>query len=249
MAKFHLNPETGNPGLCKATTGNCPFALDEDHFASQREAQKAYEKIQERFEEFTRNSKVPQYDSAHTLAVFKGTGDPKFKMEKLHVDFVKAMNAAADGALLVVENGNVWQKDMMMGKSPWVLKSRGYGRNTRISGRGQDSEWLLGPVVAYGGRVEISPAIPVMSPEHRANIYPDNYEISHEASILNTTFTKDDGGGSEASLNETLDDYVVERWSELDHSQRLDIRDRLQDALGTPTNLGDEESPSWIWRK
>jgi len=45
MAKFHLNGN-GDPGLCKASQGNCPFGSDEEHFTSPEAARKAFEATQ-----------------------------------------------------------------------------------------------------------------------------------------------------------------------------------------------------------
>lgn len=46
--KFHVNPETGNPGPCSAKEGNCPFGSEEEHHSTREEAQSAYEKSQGR---------------------------------------------------------------------------------------------------------------------------------------------------------------------------------------------------------
>jgi len=43
MAKFHINPKTGEPGSCKATQGGCPFGGDEAHYGSAEDARKAFE--------------------------------------------------------------------------------------------------------------------------------------------------------------------------------------------------------------
>lgn len=43
MAKYHVNPETGNTGPCKATKGQCPFGGEENHYASEKDAREAYE--------------------------------------------------------------------------------------------------------------------------------------------------------------------------------------------------------------
>lgn len=43
MAKYHINPKTGNPGACSAKEGNCPF--NAEHFATKDEARAAYEKL------------------------------------------------------------------------------------------------------------------------------------------------------------------------------------------------------------
>lgn len=42
MARYHINPETGNPGFCRAKK-NCPFGGDNDHFPTREEARKAAE--------------------------------------------------------------------------------------------------------------------------------------------------------------------------------------------------------------
>jgi hypothetical protein len=44
MAKFHVNPATGEPGACRALKGNCPFGSEEQHFTSASAARSAYEK-------------------------------------------------------------------------------------------------------------------------------------------------------------------------------------------------------------
>lgn len=42
MGKFHVNPESGNPGECKAEV-QCPFGGDEAHYTSADNARKAFE--------------------------------------------------------------------------------------------------------------------------------------------------------------------------------------------------------------
>jgi hypothetical protein len=43
MARYHINPKTGNPGICRATKV-CPFGdLQSDHYSSTSEARDAYE--------------------------------------------------------------------------------------------------------------------------------------------------------------------------------------------------------------
>lgn len=46
MSRFHINPETGVAGACRATTGNCPFGSDEAHYATPDAARAAYEQAQ-----------------------------------------------------------------------------------------------------------------------------------------------------------------------------------------------------------
>ena len=42
--KYHINPTTGNPGICRATKF-CPFGSEADHFGSKEEARAAYESM------------------------------------------------------------------------------------------------------------------------------------------------------------------------------------------------------------
>lgn len=45
MAKYHISPSTGDPGLCSAKPGNCPYGHNVEHFTSPGAARLAYEKI------------------------------------------------------------------------------------------------------------------------------------------------------------------------------------------------------------
>lgn len=48
MARFHVNTETGNTGICKAESGSCPFggeSGDENHYSDPVEAIQAAEKL------------------------------------------------------------------------------------------------------------------------------------------------------------------------------------------------------------
>lgn len=44
MARFHINPETGQAGPCRSTQGKCPFGGASDHFDTLQEATVAAEK-------------------------------------------------------------------------------------------------------------------------------------------------------------------------------------------------------------
>lgn len=43
MTKYHINPQTGNPNICRAEAGKCPFGASEPHFNTKAEALRAYE--------------------------------------------------------------------------------------------------------------------------------------------------------------------------------------------------------------
>ena len=46
MANYHLNPSTGEPGLCGAQRDKCPFGSREEHFSSPEAARKSFEESQ-----------------------------------------------------------------------------------------------------------------------------------------------------------------------------------------------------------
>lgn len=46
MTQYHISPTTGNPNLCRAQPGKCPFGANEPHFATKDEARTAYEEAQ-----------------------------------------------------------------------------------------------------------------------------------------------------------------------------------------------------------
>lgn len=59
MARYHINPQTGDPGVCKAMV-KCPYGdLDKDHYDSKEAARKAYEKVQERGKKALKTPRPP----------------------------------------------------------------------------------------------------------------------------------------------------------------------------------------------
>jgi hypothetical protein len=68
MAKFHVNSETGIPGKCRASAGNCPFGSDDQHFSSKGEAQAAYENQMQELAKF-KESPLGKLDSVTDKAV------------------------------------------------------------------------------------------------------------------------------------------------------------------------------------
>lgn len=49
MALYHVNPETGNAGVCKAEKGRCRFGETDDHYTSEEAARASYEAKQQAF--------------------------------------------------------------------------------------------------------------------------------------------------------------------------------------------------------
>lgn len=59
MAKYHIS-KTGEPGLCKAVKGNCPFGNDDEHYTSAEAARIAFEEGQDgSFEELPNFAPTP----------------------------------------------------------------------------------------------------------------------------------------------------------------------------------------------
>lgn len=51
MARFHIRPKTGDPGLCRAKPGNCPYGGEDAHYTTADEARAAFEKSSHSFSE------------------------------------------------------------------------------------------------------------------------------------------------------------------------------------------------------
>lgn len=67
MAKFHVNPETGEASKCRATI-NCPFGSEDQHFESRARAQLVYETQMKSYEEF-KESPLGKLDTASDNAI------------------------------------------------------------------------------------------------------------------------------------------------------------------------------------
>lgn len=76
MAKFHINPTSGNPGLCNAAEGNCPYGGPLEHYSTAEDARHAYEKVMSR-ESWNSGSKP---EVKKTLGVPCGGGCGKLVM-------------------------------------------------------------------------------------------------------------------------------------------------------------------------
>jgi len=85
MSKYHVNPETGNPGVCKATTGNCPFGSDDLHFNTKWEARISYEQSQR--DEILKKIYVSDEDKVSLLT-------------RTHSDYKKELNDMRESGIL-----------------------------------------------------------------------------------------------------------------------------------------------------
>jgi len=68
MTKYHVNPETGNPGKCRASDGNCPFGSEDQHYPTHADAQFAYEDQMKELQKFEA-SPLGKLDAASNKAL------------------------------------------------------------------------------------------------------------------------------------------------------------------------------------
>lgn len=72
MKRFHVNGK-GEPGECRAREGQCPFASDDNHFATKEAARKFYEDFQQNGTRFLAQNKgrvTAYHGSAHKFEEF-----------------------------------------------------------------------------------------------------------------------------------------------------------------------------------
>lgn len=250
--KFHVNPKTGNSGACRAVKGNCPFGNEAEHFPSKEEAQKHYEKKQEKIEQFLWKTKMPPTKGSYVLATYDPMSEevPVGQLwgNPIYGEFSKKLEEAEDGARLVIENGQVWEKEGLYGNSSWKFVQGNYDSLTRLEkGRTYDISHLGAVIQQHGARLEQGGARPKMSPEYLKDVYPDKEQLVEDAEEIKSTFTAKTPAWEEQILHEHLDDYISERWSGLSPQQWQLIKPRLEEVLGSPKNIGSEQEPKWIW--
>lgn len=94
MAKFHINPMTGNAGRCSAVNGRCPFGEADNHFDSIEEARGAYEAVKSGYG-FPQTLKKTSLVEDEDVAVEKNSSD--FDSVSFD-DFTKVGKSVAAGA-------------------------------------------------------------------------------------------------------------------------------------------------------
>lgn len=108
MRKYHINPNTGLPGVCHATKGNCPYGGPEIHYEtysgalmdSQRKLEKEHKLLpasnltDEEFKEYERIMEKPKVDSADEI---------ELKEELRNTDDVDLLMGVIEGRLYAQE--------------------------------------------------------------------------------------------------------------------------------------------------
>lgn len=86
MERYHINPETGNPGICRAEV-RCRYGGAAEHYTSKEEARAAFEKFHS-FNENWLSSLKRSAGEAATTATCKACGAPVSRL-----DLAKALHA------------------------------------------------------------------------------------------------------------------------------------------------------------
>ena len=108
MRKYHINPNTGLPGVCHAKKGNCPYGGPEIHYEtysgalmdSQRKLEKEHKLLpagnltDEEFKEYERIMEKPKVDSADEI---------ELKEELRNTDDVDLLMGVIEGRLYAQE--------------------------------------------------------------------------------------------------------------------------------------------------
>jgi hypothetical protein len=254
---FHVNPKTGNTGICKAKNDKCPFGGEADHFEDRAEAQKAYELKQEKFEHFLWKSKLPATKGSYVLASYDPMSEevPVGQLwgNPVYGKFLEQLEAAEDGARLVIENGQVWEKNThngAFGNDSWKFVQGNYDSLTRLEEKKTYNIVYLGTTIqSHGARLEQGGARPKMSVEYLRDVVPNKDQLQDAAQEVKDVFKGRNAAPEEQTLHEHLDDYISERWSGLNPQQWQYIRPKLEAELGEPTNTGTEDNPKWNWSR
>lgn len=74
MAKYHINPATGNPNVCRAQAGGCPFASADNHYDTKEDARTAYEASMDgSVVSFAGGARMDAHQSKSRFGVFPNT--------------------------------------------------------------------------------------------------------------------------------------------------------------------------------
>lgn len=114
MSKYHVNPETGNPGKCTAPAGKCPFASDNEHYTSREAAAAHYEErvandsdpSTNEFGEFSKKAKTPTSPDT-AIAGLWDTGVAPFSLAQMNAGTIFYSKANNAGFEVLKTNNNI----------------------------------------------------------------------------------------------------------------------------------------------
>ena len=142
MALYHVNPETGNAGICKAEKGRCRFGESDEHYTSEEAARASYEAKQQAFRDAHRDD----------LAFYSPNWSGKIpkRLEKQLARAAAALEAEAKDLEAKVGKGPLSALDPMV----YPIRPRGYelvkAEDAPLSYDG-DSKYLLAFTSRQGG--------------------------------------------------------------------------------------------------
>lgn len=162
MAKYHIVPTSGEPKRCVAQSGRCLYVSDDEHYGTPEEARHAFEEFQARVSHWEWKTQVPQAEGARTLEVYdplseevplspKSGSVPDPAAER----FIKAMDRSPKNALIVLEDGTVFQRGF--DHDTWHLRSSRHGLLNLVEGQVVHPAAFLGYLKSVGGRLETRP--------------------------------------------------------------------------------------------
>lgn len=112
MNEYHINWK-GEPGICSASQGNCPFGSADDHFPSPEAARKAYEAQMSNLTEPLKSSRL---------------NDSEMKIENIRVNMLRSLH------------GDWSEEPRSEGRNHLAFKSPTHGRLTYSANAGWEAE-------------------------------------------------------------------------------------------------------------
>lgn len=104
MARYHISPKTGNPSLCRAESGKCPFGKDDVHFSSREEARTAFEQLRASVPNGFKKTRRfnPKHIAPDTFLTDEG--EQKIKIYGIHCPDCDAVPSAYNAAMLTTSD-------------------------------------------------------------------------------------------------------------------------------------------------
>jgi len=133
MTVYHINPETGNPGICRANKKPCPHGGAENHFESKEEARASFEKRQQ-----PSFNKVKKYDP--NTAEVKEVDKSMYSSAGTAINIPAGRYFVGDPCYAVKDVGTVWQR--------WVNAT--YKEREVIAAGTIDNHLVIGLSTQYG---------------------------------------------------------------------------------------------------
>lgn len=237
MAKYHVNPKTGTPSVCRATKKNgCPYEGVSSHYASAEAARIDYESNQEKISHFMWKTQVPQAEGAITLVVYDPLDEnvpmPGTKVwstgaaapDPVAQKFFNSMDNAPDGALVVVEDGSVFQKNTLYGNQSWALRSK-YIPSLRLeTDKAYDRSNFGFFIKNFGARLETTPK----------RFYPNTEYLSG----LGRRVSRESIGYSSLSDADLAKIYAT-AWNEKNHLGETDDFREIEEEVMTRGHTSD----------